>query len=520
MNSLATSPTVLLVGYCLLALLAALAGGALPSLFKLTHTRLQVAVSFVAGLMLGLALLGLLPHASHELNSIRGGVAWLLGGFLVMFFLQRFLPFHHHDMAEGSPTEPCGHTHSLAERSARSLSWMGVALGLSLHSVFDGLAMAAALVSGEHGHGQALGLGTALAVILHKPFGALAITTLMAAGGATRFSSNLVNLGFALVTPLGALLFYLGAGPWAHTHPTWLGCALAFCAEITDFWAMVFNPSAMGRLFHTLCGAWQAGAFLVVSVSAWYLLKRKCEAFARASLRVGLIVGLIASVLQLVSGHSSAQGVAKNQPVKLAAFEGLYETESNAPLTFFGWVDEKKEKVIGPKMPGLLSFLAHNDRTKPVTGLRQAAPNPADRPPVSFTFQLFHLMVGLGFCMILTSALGFLYFRRGWLLERRWLLRLLVLSVLGPQIANQAGWFAAEVGRQPWIVQGLLRTSEGLSAVVKANAVITSIILFSVVYLLLFAVFVYLLNDKIQHGPDDADLVPSGKLALPERSQP
>jgi hypothetical protein len=119
-----------------------------------------------------------------------------------------------------------------------------------------------------------------------------------------------------------------------------------------------------------------------------------------------------------------------------------------------------------------------------------------------------------------TSALGFLYFRRGWLLERRWLLRLLVLSVLGPQIANQAGWFAAEVGRQPWIVQGLLRTSEGLSAVVKANAVITSIILFSVVYLLLFAVFVYLLNDKIQHGPDDADLVPSGKLALPERSQP
>ena len=156
--------------------------------------------------------------------------AWLVGGFLVMFFLQRFLPFHHHDVAEGSPPEPCGHTYALAERSARSLSWLGVALGLSLHSIFDGLAMAAAVASGKQGHSEALGLGTALAVILHKPFGALAITTLMAATGAARSSRHLVNLAFALVTPLGALLFYLGAGPWMHTHPAWLGCALAFCA--------------------------------------------------------------------------------------------------------------------------------------------------------------------------------------------------------------------------------------------------------------------------------------------------
>jgi zinc and cadmium transporter len=98
-----------------------------------------------------------------------------------MFFLQRFLPFHHHDVAEGSPVEPCGHTHSLAERSARRLSWMGVALGLSLHSIFDGLAMAAAVAADAHHRGGALGLGAALAVILHKPFGALAISTLMMA---------------------------------------------------------------------------------------------------------------------------------------------------------------------------------------------------------------------------------------------------------------------------------------------------------------------------------------------------
>jgi len=230
MDSLPASPPWLLAVDCRLALLAALGGGALPDLVRLTHTRLQVGVSFVAGLMLGLSLLGLLPHATHELHSMRLGAAWLLGGFLVMFFLQRFLPFHHHDVAEGSPLEPCGHAHALAERSARSLSWIGVALGLSFHSVFDGLAMAAAVASGEHGHGGALGLGTALTVILHKPFGALAITTLMAASGAARSSRRLVNLAFAMVTPLGALLFYLGAGPWAHTHPTWLGGALAFCA--------------------------------------------------------------------------------------------------------------------------------------------------------------------------------------------------------------------------------------------------------------------------------------------------
>jgi cytochrome d ubiquinol oxidase subunit I len=316
-------------------------------------------------------------------------------------------------------------------------------------------------------------------------------------------------------------IWIIVANSWMQTPAGFhiVGEGMRARAEITDFWAMVFNPSAMDRLFHTLCGAWQAGAFLVVSVSAWYLLKRRHLDFSRASLRIGLGVGLAASLLQLVSGHSSAQGVAKNQPAKLAAFEGLYETKTHAPLTLFGWVDEQGEKVVGPHIPGLLSLLAHNDVSQPVTGLREAAPKPADRPPVNFTFQLFHLMVAIGFGMILIAALGFLYFWRGSLFEERWLLWLLVVSVLGPQIANQAGWFAAEVGRQPWIVQGLLRTSQGLSAVVKANTVLAAILLFSAVYLLLFAVFVYLLNDKIQHGPDDADLNPSGKLALPERSK-
>jgi cytochrome bd ubiquinol oxidase subunit I len=286
-------------------------------------------------------------------------------------------------------------------------------------------------------------------------------------------------------------------------------------AEITNFWQLVFNPSSMDRLFHTLCGAWQAGAFLVVSVSAWYLLKKRHPDFARASLKVGLTVALIGSLLQLVSGHISAQGIAKNQPEKLAAFEGLYLTTSNAPLTLVGWVDEQNEKVTGIQMPGMLSFLAFNNTRAPVTGLDAYAP--ADRPPVQASFQFFHGMVAIGFALIAIAALGFLYFRNGTLPERRWLLWVLVFSVLGPQIANQLGWFAAEVGRQPWIVYHLMRTPAGLSAVVEANVVLTSLILFTFIYFLLFTVFIYLLNDKIQHGPDDADLTPSGKLALPTK---
>ena len=313
-------------------------------------------------------------------------------------------------------------------------------------------------------------------------------------------------------------IWIIVANSWMQTPAGFhiVGEGMKARAEITSFWQMVFSPSSMDRLFHVLCGAWQSGAFLVVSVSAWYLLKKLHTDFARASLRVGLVVGLAAALLQLVSGHESAMGVVKNQPAKLAAFEGLYDTTAHAPLHLFGWVDEKSEKVTHDMaIPGLLSYLAYSDASKPVQGLHDFKRE--DWPPVGLSFQFFHLMVAVGFGMIAVAGLGFLYFWHGSLFEKRWMLWLLTFSVLGPQIANQCGWFAAEVGRQPWIVYGLLRTPAGLSAVVKADAVLTAIILFSLVYVLLFAVFLYLLNDKIQHGPDAADLTPSGKLALPEK---
>ncbi len=274
---------------------------------------------------------------------------------------------------------------------------------------------------------------------------------------------------------------------------------------IDDFWGVVFNPSSMDRLSHTLVGAWLSGAFLVLSVAAFYQLKRRHTQFATASLKFGLALAIGASLLSLVTGHSSAGGVAKNQPSKLAAMEGLWESGPQAPLHPFGWVDTANKRTIGPKIPAGLSLLVGGTADHPVIGLNDIPPDL--RPPIQATFQFFHIMVTMGFTMIGLSLLGGFLWCRGQLTDTknfitRWFLRLAVPSVLLPQIANQVGWFTAEMGRQPWIVWGYLRTSDGLSAVVKANQVLASLIGFGMIYLLLFILFLFLLNRKIQHGPE------------------
>jgi len=277
-------------------------------------------------------------------------------------------------------------------------------------------------------------------------------------------------------------------------------------AEITDFWAVVFNPSSVDRLIHVTLGAYLAASFLVLSVSAFYLLKGRHRDVAISSMKLALALAVFASTAQLISGHSSANVVAEHQPAKLAAFEGLYKTQTGAPGYVFGWVDEENERVVGPGIPGLLSWLVGFDTATEVTGLDQFAPE--DRPPVQAVFQFFHLMVAIGTALIAISwiALGLslngaLFTAKGWI--SRGFLWLLVFAVLLPQIANQAGWFAAEIGRQPWIVYNELRTSDGLSSpdVVSAEHVLTSLALFGVIYSMLFVLFIYLLDRKIRKGP-------------------
>ncbi|HOZ70218.1 MAG: cytochrome ubiquinol oxidase subunit I [Chitinophagaceae bacterium] len=324
--------------------------------------------------------------------------------------------------------------------------------------------------------------------------------------GWNRVSSK-VHFFSTLMVFLGSMfsaVWIVVANSWQQTPSGYhiVGEGLNARAEITDFWTMVFNPSSMDRLIHVWIGAFLAGAFLVMSVNAYYILRNRHLSIAKPSFRIALVVAVISSILQLVAGHKSADGVARNQPAKLAALEGHYDSSAAADMYLFGWVDQQEQKTKGIKIPGGLSFLLHQDVTTPVTGL--TAFKKEDRPSqVNAVFQFYHIMVAIGMFMIALTLYASWQWKKGRLFQQRWLLHVFAWSVLLPQIANQAGWFAAEMGRQPWVVYGLLRTSDALSASVKAEQVLISLILFTLVYATLFVLFLYLLNKKVKHGPEE-----------------
>ncbi len=320
------------------------------------------------------------------------------------------------------------------------------------------------------------------------------------------FSTVMVFLGSCF-----SAVWIVVANSWQHTPA---GFRLVehegmMRAEITDFWAMVFNPSAVHRLGHVLLGSFILGAFFVMSVSAWYLLQRRHEGFARRSFAIALVVGSLASWGELIGGHAQAKAVAENQPAKLAAFEGHFiSAEHGTELWLMGWPDEEAKRVdYGIAIPGMLSFLIYDDFDRPVPALDRVPPE--DRPPVVVPFVTYHLMVALGMIFIGMTSLALVLWWRGRLFSQRWLLWLFVVAVIGPYLANQAGWVAAEVGRQPWVVYGLLRTRDAVSTTVPAEHVLTSLIAFSLVYLALFAVWLFVVNEKIRHGPPQP--VPRGQ---------
>ncbi|MCB0545843.1 MAG: cytochrome ubiquinol oxidase subunit I, partial [Saprospiraceae bacterium] len=175
----------------------------------------------------------------------------------------------------------------------------------------------------------------------------------------------------------------------------------------------------------------------------------------------------------------------------------------------FGWPDEQAQEVrYGVSIPGMLSFLVHDDFDVPVPGLDQTPPE--DRPPVVVPFVSYHVMVALGMAFIGLTSLALVLLWRGVLFRQRWLLWIFVVAVIGPYLANQTGWVAAEVGRQPWVVYGLLRTSDAVSALVPREQVLVSVVAFSLVYLALLAVWLYVVNEKIRHGPPEPRAPGSG----------
>jgi zinc and cadmium transporter len=309
------SPTVLLVVYCALILLASLAGGWIPLMIRLTHRRMQAAVSLVAGVMLGVGLLHMLPHAVMEApDSLHAIFTWTLAGFLVMFFIERFFCFHHHDVPSLDPTEALEEEHQEAHHQdahaagtcahvrsdSHRLTWTGALVGLTLHTVIAGIALAASVEAETHGGLVALaGLGTFLVIFLHKPFDAMTISTLMTIGAWSRPARHLVNGLFALMVPVGVILFHLGLGH-IHAGGNLVSYALAF----------------------------SAGTFLCIAMSD-LLPELQFHAHDRAVLSVALLLGLsVAWVIGAIEKGSHAhQHEGHAAHVETRAHEGERETE-------------------------------------------------------------------------------------------------------------------------------------------------------------------------------------------------
>lgn len=333
--------------------------------------------------------------------------------------------------------------------------------------------------------------------------------------GILLFGWNRVSPKVHFISTIGVFFGSMFSAVWIVVANSWMqtpagfeivGEGMAARAEITDFWAMVLNPSSIDRIIHVWIGAFLAGAFLVLSVHAYYLLKNRHVDMSKKAFKVALFIAAFFSLTQLFTGHRSAEGVAHNQPAKLAAMEGHFDSLAVADMYVLGWVDKKSSKVTGISIPGGLSFLLHQNFETPVLGL-DAFPKDEQPTAINAIFQFYHLMVAIGIGLIGLTLLSLYFLWKKTLFKQKWLLWIFVFAVILPQLANQFGWYAAEMGRQPWVVYGLLKTSEALSATVTANQVLFSLIMFTIVYVLLFTLFIYLLNKKIKHGIDNYDQI-------------
>ncbi len=273
-------------------------------------------------------------------------------------------------------------------------------------------------------------------------------------------------------------------------------------AFMTSFGAVLFTPSSLANLCHVYVSAWIIGSALVLSASAWYLLKNRHVELATMSIKAALPVFTLCSIIQVfITGSWIATVITHYQPTKLAGMEGEWPTsQSCAPFVIVGWVNQSAHSTNGIAIPCLLSFLAYFNFQAPVTGLESFSSSLW--PPLQITFQVYHLMVDLGMLFILIGVVATIYYFWGRrLFHSRWLLWMLVASVFLAEIATLAGWWTAEFGRQPWIVFNLLKTTDAVSPSLSASEVLFSVITFVVMYLMLLVLFIYLLNIDIQRGP-------------------
>jgi cytochrome d ubiquinol oxidase subunit I len=294
--------------------------------------------------------------------------------------------------------------------------------------------------------------------------------------------------------------FIVATDAWMQ-HPVGYAVAKNGTIELRSIGAVLLSPFAWWQYAHVMTGALLAGAFVIAGISAYWLLARRHTEIAQRMLRAGVIAGLCASLIAIFpTGDRNGYDVTHAQPVKLAAMEGLFESVRGAPLAIFGMPDTQHEALIDPLyVPDMLSFLAYGNFRANVQGLRSY---PKDqRPPVELTYYAYHVMVGLGTIFVGVTALAIvlLAFRR--LFEARWMLWILMLLMPFPYIANEAGWMVTEVGRQPWLVYGIMRTAEGPSPTVVAGETIFTTIGFAGMYFVLGVLFLLLTLREIARGP-------------------
>ena len=310
-------------------------------------------------------------------------------------------------------------------------------------------------------------------------------------------------------------LWILIANSWMQTPAGAELSADGSKAVLVDFLGAAFNPSTGTRYFHTVLAALAIGGLIAISVAAYYTLKGKHADFAGKTLKTGLIVMVAATVALFASAHATAVGVWEEQPTKLAAMEGQYEDEV-PPLYFFGWVDEESQTVHGPNLPGFTSFLATFTFDTEYPGLNSLAEseeygemNVSDIP-VNAIFQLYHLMVAVSGILMALIVLLIIALATKRFAQWKWLQKLLVISPIFPFVAIEAGWFTAELGRQPWVVYPAVSSPDGISLLtneaasksVTAPELMLTIVLFCAVYLLLFVAWIRLTSSYIKAGPD------------------
>lgn len=325
---------------------------------------------------------------------------------------------------------------------------------------------------------------------------------------------NRVSKGFywfsALMVAVGSTLsafWIIVANSWQQTPTAYT--VVGGRAVLTNFWAAVFNPSTLPRYGHTVVASILSGAFFMAGISAWYLLKGRHVEFARRTLAIAIVAAAIFSLAVLGVGHFHAVQVAQTQPAKLAAFEGLFKTESGAAMVFFGVPDVGNQAIrLRIAVPKLLSFLVSFDPNATVAGLDQFSRDLW--PPIEITFYSYHVMMLLGFYFIALSWLGVYLLWRGKLFASSAYLKAMLVSMLLPILALEFGWIAAEMGRQPWAVYGLLKTSDAASVVVPAGQILFTIVMFVGIYSLLLALLVFLILREVRRGPSPLSAAANG----------